>query len=302
MSNSAAKAVLKLNNDLRDAWLADPNYTFDDMRRIFEVWLAQFAIPVETNIAAVDCDGVPCLWIDAPGAAPDRVVVHFHSGGYMMGSAHGYRSFGGFLSAATGCRVLMVDYRLAPEIPFPAAIEDGLKVYKWLLSTGQSPAKTLICGDSAGGGLALILLQALRDEDLPRPGAGIAISPLADLTHSGESRQINASLDPLVTMDLIRTLGETYCGDNDPMHPRISPLFGNWSDLPPLLILAGEIEMLRDDGKLCAQAAKRAGVDATYLEGEGMAHIWTLFADRLPEAREALTEIGLFARRHLAAS
>lgn len=300
MASSAAQAVFKLNNDLRDAWLADPDYTFDDMRRIFEEWLAQFPIPAATKIASVDCEGVPCLWIDAPDAAPDRVVVHFHSGGYMMGSANGYRSFGGFLSAATGCRVLMVDYRLAPEVPFPAAIEDGLRVYKWLLAGGQSPAKTVICGDSAGGGLALILLQAFRDEGLPVPAAGIAISPLADFTHSGESRQINAALDPLVTMDLISALGTTYCGDNDPMHPRISPLFGDWSDLPPLLILAGEIEMLRDDGKLCAQAAKRAGVDATYLEGEGMAHIWTLFADRLPEAREALTQIGSFARRHIA--
>lgn len=299
MPSSEAQAVLRLNNELRDAWLADPNYTFDDFRRIFEDWLAQFAIPDATRFAEVECGGVPCLWVDAPGSAQDRVVVHFHSGGYLMGSANGYRSFGGFLASATGCRVLMVDYRLAPEHPFPAAIEDALAVYKWLLKDDFDPGKTMLCGDSAGGGLALVTLQAIRDEGLPLPAGGISISPLADFTHSGESRVINAELDPLVTMDFIQILGETYCGSVDPKHPRLSPLFGDWSGLPPLLVFAGEIEMLRDDGKLCVAAAVRDGVDATYVEGEGMAHIWTLYADRLPEAREALDQIGAFTRRHL---
>jgi monoterpene epsilon-lactone hydrolase len=300
MPSNEAEGVLQLNRDLREAWLANPNYTFDDMRRIFEEWLAQFAIPEGTRITPVHCNGVPCLWADAPASAQDRVVVHFHSGGYLMGSAHGYRSFGGYLAAVTGCRVLLVDYRLAPENPFPSAIEDALAVYKWLLAEQFDPAKILICGDSAGGGLALVTLQALRDEGLPLPAAGISISPLADFTHTVESRVINADRDPLVTMDLIVALGVTYCGENDPKDPRISPIFGNWSGLPPLLIFAGEIEMLRDDGKVSAQAAARAGVDATYVEGEGMAHIWTLYADRLPEAREALDQIGAFARKHLA--
>jgi monoterpene epsilon-lactone hydrolase len=300
MPSNEAEAVLQLNRDLREAWLANPNYTFDDMRRIFEEWLAQFAIPEGTRITPVECNGVPCLWADAPGSAHDRVVVHFHSGGYLMGSAHGYRSFGGYLAGVTGCRVLLVDYRLAPENPFPSAIEDALAAYKWLLAQQVDPAKILICGDSAGGGLALVTLQQLRDEGLPLPAGGVSISPLADFTHTVESRVINSDRDPLVTMDLIAALGVTYCGEIDPKDPRISPIFGNWSGLPPLLIFAGEIEMLRDDGKVSAQAAARAGVDATYVEGEGMAHIWTLYADRLPEAREALDQIGAFARKHLA--
>jgi epsilon-lactone hydrolase len=300
MPSSEAQAVLKLNSDLREAWLADPNYTFDDFRRIFDDWLAQFAIPEGTRIAEVDCNGVPCLWVDAPGSAQDRVIVHFHAGGYLMGTANGYRSFGGNLAAATGCRVLVVDYRLAPENPFPSAIEDAFTAYKWLLSADVDPKKILICGDSAGGGLALITLQALRDEGLPLPAGGIAISPLADLAHEVESRVINEGIDPLVTMDLIQMIGAAYCGELDPKLPRISPLYGDWHGLPPLLIFAGEIESLRDDGKMCAAAAVRAGVDATYVEGEGMPHIWTLFADRLPEAREAFDQIGVFARRQLA--
>jgi epsilon-lactone hydrolase len=300
MPSSDAPAVLKLNRDLRDAWLADPTYTFDDFRRIFEDWLAQFAIPEGTRIAEVDCGGVPCLWVDAPSSAQDRVVVHFHSGGYLMGSANGYRAFGGYLAAATSCRVLLVDYRLAPENPFPAAIDDALAAYKWLLGQGVDPTKLMICGDSAGGGLALITLQELRDAGLPLPAGGIAISPLADLTHSVESRFSNDGIDPLVTMDLIQMIGAAYCGPLDPKLPRISPLYGDWRGLPPLLVFAGEIEMLRDDGKECAAAAVKAGVDATYIEGEGMAHIWTLYADRLPEAREALDQIGAFVRRHMA--
>jgi epsilon-lactone hydrolase len=300
MPSTEAHAILGLNSDLRDAWLVDPNYNFDDFRRIFELFLAQFAIPDGTRFAEVDCGGVACLWADAPGSAQDRVVVHFHSGGYLMGSANGYRSFGGYLAGATGCRVLLVDYRLAPEHPFPSAIEDGLAVYKWLLKEHVDPGKILICGDSAGGGLALITLQAIRDEGLPLPAAGVSISPLADLAHTGESRVINDGIDPLVTMDLIQMIGGAYCGELDPKLPRISPLYGDWRGLPPLLIFAGEIELLRDDGKMCAAAALRAGVDATYVEGEGMVHIWTLYADRLPEAREALAQIGVFARRHLA--
>ncbi len=300
MPSSESWAVLKLNNDLRDAWLADPNYNFDDFRRIFEDWLAQFAIPDGTRITKVECAGVPCLWVDAPGSMQDRVTVHFHSGGYLMGSAHGYRSFGGYLAGATGGRVLLVDYRLAPENPFPSAVEDALAVYKWLLGEGVDRRKILLCGDSAGGGLTLVTLQAIRDEGLPLPAGGVSISPFADFSHSGESRISNADSDPLVSLELLKPMGDTYCGDKDPKHPRISPLFGDWSGLPPLLIFAGEIEILRDDGKLCAAAAVRAGVDATYVEGEGMAHIWTIYADRLPEARAALDQIGAFARRHLA--
>lgn len=299
MPSSETQAVLKLNRDLREAWLSDPNYGFDDFRRIFEDWLAKFAIPAGTRIAEVDCDGVPCLWVDAPGGAQDRVIVHFHSGGYLMGSANGYRSFGGNLAAATGCRVLLVDYRLAPEHPFPAAIEDALAVYKWLLDEKVDPQNILLCGDSAGGGLALITLQVLRVEGLPLPAGGISISPLADLAHTGESRLTNDGPDPLVTMPLIQMIGDAYCGPLDPKLPRISPLYGDWRGLPPLLIFAGEIEMLRDDGKMCAAAAVLAGVDATYIEGEGMPHIWTLFADRLPEGREAFEQIGAFARSHL---
>lgn len=290
--------LLAMNVDLRTAWLADPSYTYDDFRAIFEDWLAQFPIPDGTRFESADAGGVPAIWADSPGFDNSRVVMHFHSGGYLLGSASGYRSFGGLLSAATGARVLLVDYRLAPENAHPAAIEDALAAYRWLLSQGYDAAKIALCGDSAGGGLALILLQQARDEGLPLPGCTVAISPLADFTASGESRVSNAPIDPLVTPELLESMAATYCGDRDRTDPTLSPLFGNWSGLTPLMVVAGEIEVFRDDGKLCVQAAARAGVDARFREGAKMVHIYPVYADRLAEGRAALVEIGDFVRTH----
>ena len=294
---SEAENVLRMNSDLRDAWLENPDYTYDDIRRIFEDWLDQFEIPEDSVFEQANLEGVPCLWVDAPGACTDRVIIHYHSGGYLIGSARGYRSFGGFLSAATGCRVLMPDYRLAPDHPFPAGIDDALSVYRALIVTGIAPSRVVLCGDSAGGGLSMVTLHRIRDAGLPLPAGGVAISPLADFTHSGASRKSNEAVDPLVTMRQLLAMGDTYCGARSRSDPLLSPVFANWKDLPPLLLMAGEIEMLRDDARLCAQAAISAGVNVTYLEGKGMAHIWPLYADRLAEAREALSDIGLFVSR-----
>jgi monoterpene epsilon-lactone hydrolase len=298
VSDINQEQLLAMNRELRDAWLADPNYTYDDYREIFDKWLAEFSVPDGTLFVADVANGTLVLWADAPHSDNTRVVVHFHSGGYLLGSTSGYRSFGGFLSAATGARVLLVDYRLAPEHAYPAAIEDALSAYQWLLAAGYEPGKITISGDSAGGGLALVALQKIRDLGLPLPGCGLAISPLADFTASGPSRTENMATDPLVTTELLEAMAATYCGDRDRTDPGLSPLFGNWASIPPLLILAGGIEAMRDDGKLCGEAAVRAGVDATYIEGKDMVHIWPVYADRLPQAREALVEIGNFVRRH----
>ncbi|WP_324742135.1 alpha/beta hydrolase [Tsuneonella sp. CC-YZS046] len=294
---SEAENVLRMNSDLRDAWLENPDYTYDDIRRIFEDWLDQFEIPEGSIFEEADLGGVPCLWAKAPGSSADRVIIHYHSGGYLIGSARGYRSFGGFLSAATGCRVLLPDYRLAPDHPFPAGVDDALSVYRGLLEAGAAPSKIVLCGDSAGGGLCLVTLLRIRDAGLPPPAGGIAISPLADFTHSGASRQSNEGVDPLVTMKQLLAMGDTYCGDRSRSDPLLSPVFADWRGASPLLLMAGEIEMLRDDARLCAQAAISAGVEVTYLEGKEMAHIWPLYADRLSQARDSLSDIDWFVRR-----
>lgn len=299
MPDISQQELLDMNSRLRDAWLCDPNYTYDDFRRIFEEWLGQFTIPEGTAFESVDANGVPCLWAVSPNFNNTNVVIHFHSGGYLLGSAYGYRSFGGFLSKATNAKVLLVDFRLAPEHPHPAAVEDALTVYRWLLDEGYNPKQVSLCGDSGGGGLALVALQQLRDAGTALPSSTVAISPLADFTASGESRVTNMPIDPLVTADLLESMAQTYCGAKDRTDPMLSPLFGDWSGLSPILILAGGIEAMRDDGKLCAEAAARAGVDARYIEGENMVHIWPMYADRLPQAREALAEIGDFVRHNM---
>jgi epsilon-lactone hydrolase len=293
-------AVHQSNRDLLAAWTADPEATIEDFRRIFEEFLGDLAVPGGAAFEPVDAGGVPAIWASAPGAASDRVVLHFHSGGYVLGSANGYRSYGAHLSTATGARVLIVDYRLAPEHPHPAAIDDALAAYRWVLAQGISPASVALSGDSAGGGLVLALLQALRDAGDELPAACVSLSPWADFKLAGESMKTNADKDPLVPgPDLLAMMVPMVIGeDGDPGNPRVSPLYGDWGGLPPILVMAGSIETLRDDGKRCVQAAREAGVDAQFVEGEEMVHIWPIFADRLPEAREALEQIGAFVTQH----
>lgn len=300
MPSSEAAAVFAANQDLLAAW-SQPDLTIVDFRRIFEEFLADFAIAEDATFTEVDAGGVPAIWASAPGASAGQAILHFHSGGLVMGSAHGYRSFGANLSAATGARVLLVDYRLGPEHPYPAAQEDALAAYRWVLAQGLSPSSVAICGDSGGGGLGLATLLALRDNGEPLPAAGVALSPLTDWTLSGDTMVSNAANDPLVPgPDLLAMLKPMVLGENgDERHPYASPLFGDYTGLPPLLLMAGSIETLRDDGHRVAEKAKAAGVDAIWVEGEGMVHIWPIFADRLPEAREALAQIGTFLKTHL---
>lgn len=301
MPSPEAAAVFAQNQQLLAAWMADPNYGIEDFRRIFDEFLDSLAIPADATFTEVDAGGVPAIWADAPDAAPDKVVLHFHSGGLVMGTAAGYRSFGANLSAASGARVLLVDYRLAPEHPWPAQLDDALAAYRWVLVQGIEAASIVISGDSGGGGLAMSTLLALRDAGQALPAAGLAVSPLADWTVSGESMVTNAAHDPLLPgPDLVHMLGSMLlAGTTDPADPSVSPVFADFSGLPPLLVMAGSIETLLDDGKRIVVAAQKAGVDAQFVEGEGMVHIWPLFADRLPEARETITELGAFIRKQI---
>jgi monoterpene epsilon-lactone hydrolase len=300
MASQENAHVHKRNEDLLTRWTSNPDATVDDFRRSYEEYLAEHEGPEDAVYEQVDAGGVPAIWASTPAAAPDRVILHFHSGGYVIGSADGYKTFGAHLSAATGARVLVVDYRRAPENPFPAARDDALAAYRWVLSQGVDPASVAVCGDSAGGGLALALLQALRDAGEPLPAAGVAISPWADFALTGGSVQSNDAKDPLVKGDLLRTLAPMYAGETDVRHPGISPLYGDFSGLPPLLLLAGSIETLRDDARRCTEAARAAGTAAEYVEGEEMVHIWPVYADRLPEARETLARIGAFVAERTA--
>lgn len=266
-----------------------------EWRSGFERMCATFDVPLDAHIEQIDEDGVHGLAITAHGASSDRLIMHLHSGGYVMGSSGAYRNFACRLSEATGATVFLADYRLAPEHPYPAAVEDALAAFRWC-TRRQDASRTIISGDSAGGGLAIATLLALRDAQAEAPAAGIAISPLLDLSGEGDSMRTNANSDPLIDRTMVVEMGKVYISDIDPHeHPLASPLWGKHHDLPPLFLTASASEVLKDDVVRLAASVRGAGGRVTVSLPKGMIHIWTLFPF-LREAANSLTLIGNFAK------
>lgn len=248
---------------------------------------------------AVDAGGVPGEWI---GRGDGPVVLYLHGGGYCIGSLDSHRSMLTHLAAAVGGQVLAVDYRLAPEHPFPAALDDACTAYRWVLTSGIAPGRLVVGGDSAGGGLALATLVALRDAGDPLPAAGVFLSPWADLTQTGATISEKAEIDPMVRVEDLDRWAAAYAGvGGDPGDRRLSPLFADLSGLPPLLVEAGTAEVLLDDARRLAVRAREAGVEVTLWEGEDLIHVWHFFAGAVPEADEGIARVAAFVReRHLA--
>ncbi len=245
----------------------------------------------------VDAGGVPAEWTTASNAGEEPVVFYLHGGGYCLGSIATHRSLCSYLSAATGGRVLNVDYRLAPEHPFPAGIDDSVTAYSWLLAQGINPTKVVIAGDSAGGGLTLATLVALRDQGLPLPAAAVPISPWTDLEGTGDSVETRAELDPMVGRAGLKVLSDAYVGGGDLRHPLASPLHADLAGLPPILIHVGDHETLLDDSLRFGERAKAAGVDITVDVWPEMIHVWHAFAPLVPEATAAIAKIAEFIKK-----
>ncbi len=244
--------------------------------------------------------GMPGEWVLAEGADPDLRLLYLHGGGYVSGSGAFYLAMAAHLSAAARCAVLLPDYRLAPEHPFPAALEDCIQACQWLAGTGPAgpePARaTFIAGDSAGGGLALATLLALRDRQRPLPEAGIVLSPFADLTLTAESIRSEAELDPIMHPKCLPEFVQRYAAEADLRNPLVSPAFGDYTGLPPLLIQAGEHEIIRDDSLHAAAKARAGGVEVTLEVWPGMFHVFQSHEPLLPEGREAIEHIAAFMR------
>jgi acetyl esterase/lipase len=242
--------------------------------------------------------GMKCLWICPQGAPEEKMVLYVHGGGYVSGSCSDHRGVVAKFAAANGFSHLLFEYRLAPEFPFPAALDDALAVYEHLLTNGYNAGNVLIAGESAGGGLALALLLAIKDKGLKMPAAAVAVSPWTDLTCSGESYQTKnkVSVAPLYSWNVF---AEHYAGSQDVTNPLISPLFGELSGLPPLFINAGMDDELFDDGRAFAEKALEQGVDVSFRPGKGMVHCYPLLAPMFPEATAAMKEISAFIRKNL---
>jgi acetyl esterase/lipase len=242
----------------------------------------------------VNAGGVPAEWIVAPGAVQDRVILYLHGGGYVIGSINTHRAMIARIARASNARALAIDYRLAPEHPFPAAVDDATAAYKWLLAEGYKPGKIVIAGDSAGGGLTLAALVALRDSGVPMPAGAVPISPWTDLEGTGESVRSRAAKDPMVTQSNLAESAKQYYGARDPKDPLVSPLHANFRGLPPMLIHVGDAEILLDDATRVAERAKLAGVKVELEVWDDMIHVWHVFAKLLPEGQQAIDKIGKF--------
>jgi acetyl esterase/lipase len=254
--------------------------------------------PAGTQTYAIDAAGVNTVRITVPQSRIDRYVLFFHGGGYVVGSAPLYRDFTWRIAVAARACVLYFDYRLAPEHPFPAALDDAVKAYRWL--AGRLDHRQIaFLGDSAGGGLAFAALHKLRDQGLDLPGAVVAVSPWTDLALTGPSLQSNASLDPMMNVSSLSSLASQYLAGADPRHPYASPLYGNPSGLPPTLIQVGSDEILRDDAVRMAEKLKAAGSDIEIEVWSRMPHAWHLYARIIPEGRHAIERIGKFLHSRL---
>jgi monoterpene epsilon-lactone hydrolase len=264
----------------------------DELRAMTDQMAALFPLPEGTSVEEVDADGVGGEWVKASGAGDGTAVLYLHGGGYAVGSPASHRHLAAAVSEAAGAPVLSLDYRLAPEHPFPAAVQDAVAGYRWLLKQGIAPGRIAIAGDSAGGGLTVAALLSLRGEGDRLPALGLCISPWLDLTCTAASYESKAEIDPMINLEDVMWFASMYLGKTDPRTPLASPLFADLQGLPPLLIQVGSDEVLLDDSIRLDARAKEAGVDSTLEVWDDMVHVWHLFYPMLKEGRDALSRLG----------
>lgn len=252
----------------------------------------------DIKIEPVNAGGVRAEWVVPPNVSGKRVLMYLHGGGYIMCSASFHRGLVARLARAGGVKALNVDYRLAPEHRFPAAVDDATAAYRWLISSGVKPDQIVIAGDSAGGGLTLATLVKLRDAGVPLPSAAICISPWVDLAMTGRTMSTKSKVDPYVQKDLLQFMARNYLGDTNPRTPLASPLYADLRGLPPLLIHVGSAETLLSDATRIAERAGEADVDVTLEIWKDMVHGWHIFAPMLPKGQQAIDRAGKFIKAH----
>ena len=248
----------------------------------------------------VTAGGVDGEWISPADAPTDKAVLYFHGGGFRVGSVASHRDLIAQIALVSGCRVLAINYRLAPEHRFPAALDDAQAAYGWMLGRGFQPGNIAFAGDSAGGNLALATMVSLRERGLPLPSAALLMSPWTDLAATGASYVSRAEADPIHQRPMILALAKNYLGEqDDSCDPLVSPLYADLTGLPPLLIQVGDRETVLDDSIMFADKARTAGVQVDLHVWDGMFHVFQMFGTELPEAHQAITEIASFLDRHL---
>jgi len=303
--------MARASEDIKTASL---DLVIERIRRVYRGWnrdtpVAQMRIDwdaaFEADIAPVShrrvsAGGVDGEWIAGSNAPRDKAILYFHGGGFRLGSVASHRELIARISEASGCRVLAINYRLAPEYRFPAPLEDAFLAYAWMFDQGLKPENIVFAGDSAGGNLVLTTMLGLRERGLPLPAAGALMSPWTDLAATGESYVSRAGIDPIHQRSMILALAKNYLGEGgDPRDPQVSPLYADLAGLPPLLIQVGDRETVLADSTVFAAKARAAGLDVELQVWEGMIHVFQMFGAELPEARRAIASIAGFLNRHL---
>lgn len=262
-----------------------------------EAFAAMTPLPADISVTPVSANGVPAEWVAAHGAG-ETAILYLHGGGYVIGSIATHRELAGRISRASGARVLVAGYRLGPEDPFPAAVDDAVACYRWLLSQGIAASNLAIAGDSAGGGLTMATSLALRDAEVELPACAVCLSPWVDLQQTGASMAERSALDPMVQKDTLDEMAALYLNGADARQPLASPLNGDLAGLPPLLIQVGTSETLYDDSVRLAERAREAGVDVALEPWDEMIHVFQIFPT--PEAQQAVDRIGEFVKARTA--
>ena len=289
------RAIARIRAVYRN-WYRDT--TVERMRSDWDAAFGGTTAPVVCEPVAAG--GVAGEWISPTNAPKDKAILYFHGGGFRLGSVASHRDLIAQIALVSCYRVLAINYRLAPEHRFPAALDDALAAYDWMLRQGLKPADIAFAGDSAGGNLALAAMLALRESQRPRPAAAVLMSPWTDLAATGASYESRAEADPIHQRPMILALAKNYLGgQGDPCNPLVSPLYADLAGLPPLLIQVGDRETVLDNSVMLADKARATGVEVDLQVWDGMIHVFQMFGAELPEAYQAIAEIARFLDRHL---
>lgn len=300
MASAASTYLSDLYSDWSARMAAEPEMGLPALRDLFEEWHLPTVEPEGVTYAETEADGVPVLWCSPVDAAADRVLLYTHGGGFVVGSRHTHRKLAGHMARAIGCRALVVDYRRAPEHPFPAQLDDCVTAYRWLVAQGIEPGHIATAGDSAGGNLAISVALRLRADGDALPAALVPMSPWLDMEHKGETLDTNSGTDALVQRPILEAMSGMFLGpDGSAVDPLANPLYSDPAGLPPIYLNAGGAETLLDNAQRFAARARAAGVDVTIDVVPDMQHVFTFLAGRAVEADTAIADIAAWIRPRL---
>ncbi|HEY2206279.1 MAG TPA: alpha/beta hydrolase [Pseudonocardia sp.] len=303
MASTESDALRDHFRSMTERMAAQPDMDLTTLRSMLEELHVRAAEPTGVTYEEVIAGGRPALWCIPVDGADDRAILYTHGGGFVSNTMDSHRKIAGHLARAAGCRALVLDYRLAPEHPFPAQLSDAVAAYRWLLDQGFEAGHLATAGDSAGGNLATSTVLKLRADGLPPPAAIVALSPWYDMECDGPTLESNAATDTFITRDVVRLMSTMFLGSaGSPTDPLANPLRSDPTGLPPVYLTCGSHETLQDNAERFADLARNAGVEVTLEVGEGMQHVYPFMAGRAPEADRTIDAIGRWLRPRLGLS